>query len=503
MVFVNHINIIFLSLFLFVSCLTNENIKISLEKGGVEISFDLMVDNKDSNIDDLEIEERDYLLGLRDNESFFLSDAFLQEENSYFKSARESYAKQDFGAASYYLNKIVTDEKNYPKELVAKANLFFGYLNYSMGIYDLSEYNFDNFLKNYKYSHASLRVAELKYFVKDRLGAISALKEVDQTSLNSDYDLGIYNFLNNKFGINYLNLETLGFLDNSIFDMFVFENNVFVANIFGGLLRYDIKNNEYKVYIKDKKSIFLNGLKGFTEHRGSIYIGGNNVLYYIDDLEGSVKQVEKPLQINLGSIQVLLGAKDGIFVGTLDSGLWFYSDRGEWTYIKLNSNRISSLYLDEEKNLLFVGTMNKSIYSVDLTDFNNVKHLNFFSKLESEKNINFIKKYNNYYYIGTYGGGLFRLNLDNHTYIRYDINNDSSIGYFLDMEIRDNKLLFATFEHGLLIYDTMSDSWDYLGPGDGLISLNLIKILNFDDYVILGTLNNGLVFINESIKKQL
>nr|WP_246040063.1 hypothetical protein [Borrelia crocidurae] len=210
------------------------------------------------------------------------------------------------------------------------------------------------------------------------------MKEVDQTSLNSDYDLGIYNFLNNKFGINYLNLETLGFLDNSIFDMFVFENNVFVANIFGGLLRYDIKNNEYKVYIKDKKSIFLNGLKGFTEHRGSIYIGGNNVLYYIDDLEGSVKQVEKPLQINLGSIQVLLGAKDGIFVGTLDSGLWFYSDRGEWTYIKLNSNRISSLYLDEEKNLLFVGTMNKSIYSVDLTDFNNVKHLNGFSKMENE-----------------------------------------------------------------------------------------------------------------------
>lgn len=84
MVFVNHINIIFLSLFLFVSCLTNENIKIPLEKGGVEISFDLMVDNKDSNIDGLKIEERDYLLGLRDNESFFLSDAFFTRREFLF-----------------------------------------------------------------------------------------------------------------------------------------------------------------------------------------------------------------------------------------------------------------------------------------------------------------------------------------------------------------------------------------------------------------------------------
>ncbi|WP_024653247.1 hypothetical protein [Borrelia persica] len=497
---INHIlkgRLIVLSLFLFLSCLTNENI---------EISLDFIEDNHKSDVLDvaeLEIHERGYLLGLKDDESFFLSDAFLKEESLYFKSARESYAKQDFGTTSYYLNKIVADEKNYSKDLVAKANLFFGYLNYGMGIYDLSEYHFDNFLKNYKYSHASLRVAELKYFVKDKVGAISALKEVNKASLSSGYDRGIYNFLNNKFGINYLNLEALGFLDNSIFDMFILGNNIFVSNIFGGLLRYDIKNNEYKVYIKDKKSIFLNGLKGFTEHKGSIYIGGNNLLYCIDDLEGPVKQIKAPLKVNLGSIQVLLSVKDGIFVGTINSGLWFYSDVGEWSYIKLDSNRISSLYLNEEKNLLLVGTMNKAIYSIDLNDFNNVKHLDFFAKVESERNINFMKKHNNDYYIGTYGGGLFRINLDNHTYVRYDINNDFNIGYFLDMEIRDSKLLFATFEHGLLIYDTVSDSWDYLGPSDGLISLNLIKILNFDDYVILGTLNNGLVFVNESIKKQL
>ncbi|AAX17303.1 hypothetical protein [Borrelia hermsii] len=499
MKFVNYINnifknkLVFMSLFFFFSCLTSRDTNLSI----------VVDDVQNSNVDELDVNERSRLLGLKDDESFFLSDAFLKEDNFYFKSARESYAQKNFGMTTYYLNKIVSDEKSYGKELLAKANLFFGYVNYNMGVYDLSEYNFDNFLKYYKYSHASLRAAELKYFVKDRIGAISALRDIDKTSLNADYDRGIYNFLNDKFGINYLNLEALGFLDNSIFDMFISGSNIFISNIFGGLLRYDVKSNEYKVYIKDKKSIVLNGLKGFAEHKGVIYVGGSNALYYIDDLEGSIKQVKIPLKVNLNSIQVLLGAKDGIFVGTLDSGLWFYSDVGEWTYIKVGSNRISSLYLDEQKNLLLIGTMDKSIYSIDLADFNNVKHLNFFSKVESESNINFIKKHDGGYYVGTYGGGLFKLNLDNHTYVKCDVNNDPSIGYFLDMEIRDNKLLFATFEHGLLIYDTVNASWDYLGPGDGLISLNLVKILNFDDYVILGTLNNGLVFVNESIKKQL
>lgn len=483
---------------LFLSCLTSED---------ANLSFYVADNIQEPNVDALDIDEsglgtRGHLFGLKDDEPFFLSDAFLKEDNFYFKSARESYAQKNFGMAIYYLNKIVTDEKNYGKELIAKSNLFFGYLNYDMGVYDLSEYHFDNFLKDYQYSHASLRVAELKYFVKDRMGAISALRDIDKISIKSGYDQGIYNFLNNKFRINYLNLESLGFLDNSIFDMFIVGSNVFVSNIFGGLLRYDIRNNEYQVYIKDKKSIVLNGLKGFAEHKGVVYVGGNNALYYIDDLETPIKQVKIPLNVNLNSIQVLLGAKDGVFVGTLNSGLWFYSDLGEWTYIKLGSNRISSLYLDEDKDLLLVGTMDKSVYTIDLSNLSNVKHLNW-GKVDSEKNINFIKKHEGDYYVGTYGGGLFRFNLDSLTYVKYNVNNDSSIGYFLDMEIRDDKLLFATFEHGLLIYDTVSDNWDYLGPGDGLISLNLVKVLNFDDYIVLGTLNNGLVFVNESIKRQL
>ena len=185
--------------------------------------------------------------------------------------------------------------------------------------------------------------------LKIEWGAISALRDVDESSIMLDYDKGIYNFLNNKFGINYLNLENLGCIDNSIFDMFILKNNVFVSNIFGGLLRYDIKNNDYRVYIKDKKSIVLNGLRGFAEHKGVVYIGGYNVLYYIDDFGGSVKQVNVPLGVKLNNIQVLMSVRDGIFVGTLESGLWFYSDLGEWTQVKLGSNRISSIYLDKGK----------------------------------------------------------------------------------------------------------------------------------------------------------
>ncbi len=201
-------------------------------------------------------------------------------------------------------------------------------------------------------------------------------------------------------------------------------------------------------------------------------------------------------------MQVLLGVKNGIFVGTLNSGLWFY-DLKKWKNIPLGSNKISSMCFDNLKNLLLVGTVDKAIYSINVDNLEKIEHLNFFSKNDNEKNINFIKRYKDSYFIGTYGGGLFELNLNKNSYKKHVIANNIDVNYFMDMEIKDKKLLFATFDHGLLIYDSENENWDYFGPNNGLLNLNLIKVSRFENYVILGTLNNGLVFVDENIKKQL
>ncbi len=486
---------------LFFSCLTtNKSIQDSHISDLGEKKKEVVIVGDDSVPNEIPF-KRDYLMGLKDNESFFLSNAFLKENNFYFKKARESYAQKNIGLTNYYLNKIVANENQYGRELLAKANLFFGYVNYENGFYDLSEYNFDLFLKDYKYSHASLRSAELKYLVKEKSDAISVFKEIDEFSI-SGYDKEIYDFLSNKLGVSHLNLESLGFLDNSVFDIFVFNGNIFVTNILGGLLRYDIKKNNYRVYLKDKKSIFLNGIKGFSDYNGTIYIGGKNVIYYIDDIDGDLKQINVPDNADFSNVQVLLGVKNGIFVGTLNSGLWFY-DLKKWKNIPLGSNKISSMCFDNLKNLLLVGTVDKAIYSINVDNLEKIEHLNFFSKNDNEKNINFIKRYKDSYFIGTYGGGLFELNLNKNSYKKHVIANNIDVNYFMDMEIKDKKLLFATFDHGLLIYDSENENWDYFGPNNGLLNLNLIKVSRFENYVILGTLNNGLVFVDENIKKQL
>ncbi|MCD2349839.1 hypothetical protein LRB78_04105, partial [Borreliella americana] len=78
--------------FLFFSCLTtNKSIQDSNISNIVENKKESVI--IDDNNDAFESEfKRDYLIGLKDNESFFLSDAFLKENNFYFKKARESYA---------------------------------------------------------------------------------------------------------------------------------------------------------------------------------------------------------------------------------------------------------------------------------------------------------------------------------------------------------------------------------------------------------------------------
>lgn len=130
--------------FLFFSCLTTDR---SIQDSHIS---DIVEKKKEAVIiDDNNVVlgsnegkfKRDYLIGLKDNESFFLSDAFLKENNFYFKKARESYAKKNIGLTNYYLNKIVTNENQHSRELLAKANLFFGYVNYENGFYDRSFYS--------------------------------------------------------------------------------------------------------------------------------------------------------------------------------------------------------------------------------------------------------------------------------------------------------------------------------------------------------------------------
>ncbi len=83
-------------------------------------------------------------------------------------------------------------------------------------------------------------------------------------------------------------------------------------------------------------------------------------------------------------MQVLLGVKNGIFVGTLNSGLWFY-DLKKWKNIPLGSNKISSMCFDNLKNLLLVGTVDKAIYSINVDNLEKIEHLDFFSKNDNEK----------------------------------------------------------------------------------------------------------------------
>lgn len=161
----------------------------------------------------------------------------------------------------------------------------------------------------------------------------------------------------------------------------------------------------------------------------------------------------------------------------------------------ISSSLIHASYLDKQNRLWFGTEEGVSLYNRDLDCFKRIPIYDKNSKNKQNFSIRSLQGDNqNNLFIGTFGAGMFKLNLD--TFSLEKIFNAVSVddSFLIITSIKSNSKgdIFAATNRGLLIYDVLLNKLKYFND-QSIIDVPVYKLhIDIDDNIWVGTEKNGL-----------
>lgn len=219
-------------------------------------------------------------------------------------------------------------------------------------------------------------------------------------------------------------------------------------NSYAGLLRYNLTQNKFNRYLPDKTnpnsiaSYQINNI--YKDRSGVLWIATNKGLCFFTQKNNKfnnsflAKQFDfETTKLNSQNTTTLLKTKNGnLFIGT-DNGLFysFKSQRGIELkkYSQLSKENIWSLAQDKSENI-WIGTYGQGLFQLNLKNNKVVNH-DILKAIITSSSRNFFKSLlvddKNNLWLGTWGVGLARFNLSNKklTHYHHESNNNKSISH--------------------------------------------------------------------------
>lgn len=245
-------------------------------------------------------------------------------------------------------------------------------------------------------------------------------------------------------------------------------------NSFAGLLRYNVSQRKFNRYLPDKlnaNSIISAQInKIFKDHSGVLWIATNKGLSYFTQKNNKFNSsflsgqfdFESNNIIHLNTTAVLKPTNDKLFIGT-DKGLFFSDHTGEKIKFKkhtrLDKQNIWSLTKDKNDNV-WIGTYGQGLFQLNLKN-NKVIHHDILKSITISPSRNFIKSLliddDNNLWIGTWGVGLVKFNLSDKklTHYLHKPDNNKSISHddvWVIFKDSKNRLWFGTNGGGLNLF---------------------------------------------------
>ncbi len=271
--------------------------------------------------------------------------------------------------------------------------------------------------------------------------------------------------------------------------------DLWVGVIDNGIIRYSPKTKEHKHYKYNKGSTF--GLPDnsiisiFEDSEHTIWLGGWNtgLIKYNSKKDGFIHVAnawKDSTTLSDNRIQLIHEEKPGIFwIGT-ENGLDMYDVKANkykhFTHEEDNSNSLSgksiqseAFVFDNEGNI-WLGTwsfgLNKIEFSSSDKEHYTIKHWRHAPQnRNSLSNDNVISLYidkNGIVWIGTFGGGLCRLDPKTNGFINY--NTDSGLPNNVIFSIKEdkNENLWLSTDHGISMFNPRDTTFQNFTKSDGL-----------------------------------
>ena len=254
-------------------------------------------------------------------------------------------------------------------------------------------------------------------------------------------------------------------------------------NSFAGLLRYNVSKNNFERFLSDSKnpaSLTTNQInKIYKDRSGVLWVATNKGISYYSQKQAKFNnsfannniQIT-PAQTEILSVNSIVKTNDGkLFVGT-ERGLFYSVNQNGKTlllkYPKLASMNIWSLAAGKN-NDLWIGTYGSGLFRLDLKN-NNLTEQNFLKNTVRSSSQNFIKSLyvdnKNNLWVGYWGIGLSRLNLLSLEFEYWNHNKDNphSLSHddvWVTYQDRRSRIWIGTNGGGINYFDNQSGAKFY------------------------------------------
>lgn len=252
-------------------------------------------------------------------------------------------------------------------------------------------------------------------------------------------------------------IDNTNLSSNSVYDIYLENDNTWVGCWSGGLSFYNPKNYSFKKKILLQNDIYkIGNVSSFAQkNKNQLWVGTEREGLILFDLTSKriIKQI--PLGLN---IKDLLQSKEGLWIGTVENGLFFLGN---------NDNNIKKIELTPISRKLIISSL---------------------VPFEDEL------------WIGTRGFGIIRYNLKNKEVKRFNLMKiGKQCNWIWQLEIDNHGDVYACTENGLLIKKSLDSSFKRIQSNDELLLYSIVPD-EYNDFII-GSKNEGLFKFNSSTNK--
>lgn len=285
--------------------------------------------------------------------------------------------------------------------------------------------------------------------------------------------------------------------DNVVWAIYQDKNNfLWVGTYRGGLNKINREKKEIS-YIQhnpyDNNSISSNHIRAITEDNfGNLWVGTyNKGINLVDKTTSSVRRIlsTDSEEINLSSNQVqsILIVDNQYWIGTFGGGLNYFQSQDNPIYQKfkfkhfisdssdensLSDNRVYKIVKDS-RGILWVGTFGGGLNKLDIST-GKFQHYRYnpddITSIGDDKVISITEDSKGYLWIGTYGGGLNKLDVSTDKITRYSHKDGLASGVIYGILEDDKYNLWLSTDNGIFKFNIENEIFSRYDIIDGLQS---------------------------------
>lgn len=266
--------------------------------------------------------------------------------------------------------------------------------------------------------------------------------------------------------------------DNAISSIAFDGDDVWIGMWSGGIARYTRSASEIETFTPKNTVLPSFYIRDILVQKDKVWVGSHPGLSVYDKKTGKWNSFPEFSNI---SVKRLIDDGNNIYASTLYKGVYQSEDRGRsWKNI-INDKTVLDLFKNGDK--LFIATADQGVYL-----YENGQLSRFLPDVAAKSII--IDETGNRLWVGSYGQGLFSVNIDTgkvlKTYGVAELGSD----YIETLLYVDGILWVGTLDKGALYFD--GKKWTSLGLRDGLPGLELTTITREKEHLWFGTLAGGI-----------